>query len=94
MSLFQQYRPLKDTYDELFTAEARPRPEFEHTVEVLGASTPAECAFNQGLAEKALFNQGVTFSVYSDNRGSEKIRMPSTITIGLGSTSLVSTMRV
>jgi uncharacterized circularly permuted ATP-grasp superfamily protein len=73
VSLFQQYRPLRDTYDELFTGEARPRPEFEHTVEVLGASTSAECAFNQGLAEKALFNQGVTFSVYSDNRGSEKI---------------------
>jgi uncharacterized circularly permuted ATP-grasp superfamily protein len=30
-------------------------------------------ARNQSLAERALLNQGVTFSVYSDNRGTEKI---------------------
>jgi uncharacterized circularly permuted ATP-grasp superfamily protein len=35
--------------------------------------TPEELARLQGLSEIALMNQGVTFSVYSDSRGTEKI---------------------
>jgi uncharacterized circularly permuted ATP-grasp superfamily protein len=73
LPLFTQYRPLEDTYDELFASDGSPRAEFERTISVLGKTTFDQCAYNQALAEKALFNQGVTFSVYSDERGSEKI---------------------
>jgi uncharacterized circularly permuted ATP-grasp superfamily protein len=44
------------------------------TVEaMLAGGSAAEFARTQALAEAALMNQGVTFSVYSDARGVEKI---------------------
>jgi uncharacterized circularly permuted ATP-grasp superfamily protein len=42
-------------------------------IDQLDRMTPDELARHQQLAELALLNQGVTFSVYSDNRGTEKI---------------------
>ncbi len=71
--LFSGYRPLAGTFDETFAADGAPRPEFRRAVEALSARSTAEFARNQALAELALLNQGVTFSVYSDQRGSEKI---------------------
>ena len=71
--IFQGYRPLAGTYDELFAGEGAPRPEFERACASLGALSHGEFARAHALAEVALLNQGVTFSVYSDNRGSEKI---------------------
>ena len=52
---------------------ARPRPAFRRAIDALDAHTRAGFAVCQGLAERALLNQGVTFSVYSDQRGTEKI---------------------
>src|SRR5207247_1504827 len=40
---------------------------------LLGAQKAEEFARCQALAELSLLNQGVTFSVYSDERGTEKI---------------------
>ncbi len=72
-SLFTGYQPLPGTYDEAFTADGAPHPEFRRVLDALGKLTPDEFARAQALAEKALLNQGVTFSVYADNRGTEKI---------------------
>jgi uncharacterized circularly permuted ATP-grasp superfamily protein len=72
VKLFADYAPLAGTFDELFGPEAA-RPEFARVLEVLARTTPDELARMQALAEIALLNQGVTFSVYSDNRGTEKI---------------------
>lgn len=71
-SLFTGYEPLPGTYDEAFTADGA-HPEFRRVLDALGKLTPDEFARAQALAEKALLNQGVTFSVYADNRGTEKI---------------------
>lgn len=71
--LFEQYQPPPGTYDELFDASGAPRAGLRRVLESLGASTPEEFARSQGLAEMAMLNQGVTFSVYSDNRGTEKV---------------------
>lgn len=71
--LFSGYPFLPRTYDELFDERGVPRPSFGRIVASLGASTPEQFARAQALAELALLNQGVTFSVYSDNRGTEKI---------------------
>jgi uncharacterized circularly permuted ATP-grasp superfamily protein len=72
-SLFAGYRPLQGTFDEHFRDDGRSRPEFQATLELLGATTKEELSRCQDLAELALLNQGVTFSVYADERGQEKI---------------------
>lgn len=72
-TLFTDYPTLPGTFDELISPERVPRPEFRRALEGLGAMSPDAFARAQGLAELQLLNQGVTFSVYSDNRGTEKI---------------------
>ncbi|HTP26379.1 MAG TPA: circularly permuted type 2 ATP-grasp protein [Anaeromyxobacteraceae bacterium] len=71
--LFDSYRALPGVYDEACAPVGGLRPEFKRCLETLGGRTAAEFASHQGLAEVALLGQGVTFSVYSDQRGSEKI---------------------
>ncbi len=72
-SLFARYPALPATYDELINERGEPRPEFRRVVEFLGQQTPEQVRRSQALADLALLAQGVTFSVYADNRGSEKI---------------------
>jgi uncharacterized circularly permuted ATP-grasp superfamily protein len=72
-ALLDAYRPLADAYDEAFAAPGAPRPEFEGCLSALGAHSVPEFAQRQRFAEQALLNQGVTFSVYADDRGAEKI---------------------
>jgi uncharacterized circularly permuted ATP-grasp superfamily protein len=71
--LLDGYRPLAGTWDELFDASGEPRPPCRAALEALGARSRADFATCQALAERALLNQGVTFSVYSDQQGTEKI---------------------
>ena len=71
--LLADYPGLPGTWDELFTPGGSPRPAFRKAFDALGAHTRSGFAVCQGLAERALLNQGVTFSVYSDQRGTEKI---------------------
>ena len=70
--LLDGYHPLDGTYDELFSGREA-RPEFLRALEALAQSDVDEHSRRQALAELALLNQGVTFSVYSDQRGAEKI---------------------
>ena len=67
------YQPFKGTYDELVDENARPRPQARAAAALLGALSPDEYARYQALAELSLAQQGVTFSVYSDQRGTEKV---------------------
>lgn len=71
--LFAGYRTPDGTFDELIGPDGAPRPDFRRVIEILGSRTPDDFARAQSLAELALLNQGVTFSVYSDQRGAEKI---------------------
>lgn len=71
--LFAGYAPLAGTFDEMFLPDGRPRPEFQRLWGALEGRGRDDFARAQALAELALLNQGVTFSVYSDSRGSEKI---------------------
>jgi uncharacterized circularly permuted ATP-grasp superfamily protein len=73
MNLFESYRGLPGVWDELFDAEGTPRAGFGRAIDALDSRTAAEFGRCQTLAERALLNQGVTFSVYSDDRGTEKI---------------------
>jgi uncharacterized circularly permuted ATP-grasp superfamily protein len=71
--LFAGYPIAPGSFDELIAQGGEPHPDFRRVVELLGARSPEEFARAQGLAELALLHQGVTFSVYADNRGAEKI---------------------
>ena len=71
--LFSGYEPIPGTWDELFTDRGAPRPPFRKAIDALGMRGRGDFATCQALAERALLNQGVTFSVYSDQRGTEKI---------------------
>jgi uncharacterized circularly permuted ATP-grasp superfamily protein len=71
--LFDGYSAPPGTWDELFEAPGVPRKDVGRAVESLGATTAEAFVRCQSLAELALLNQGVTFSVYADERGTEKI---------------------
>ena len=68
--MLSQYQPLPGAFDELLGATERLRATLEAMV---AGGSAQEFARTQALAEAALLNQGVTFSVYSDSRGVEKI---------------------
>ena len=70
--LFDAYPALPGTYDEMFDGQT-PRPPFARVAQLLAKLSPDELARAQQLAEAALLQQGVTFSVYGDSRGTEKI---------------------
>lgn len=72
-SLFSGYTPPSSTFDELFAAPDTPRESVQALIAALGASRPEDFARSQALAEMAMRTQGVTFSVYADNRGTEKV---------------------
>lgn len=71
--LLDGYAPLTRTYDELYRPDGRPREDVAGLVSELDQLGRPEFMMRQKLAEGALFRGGVTFSVYSDSRGQEKI---------------------
>jgi uncharacterized circularly permuted ATP-grasp superfamily protein len=71
--LLAAYPALSGAFDELMAESGQPRAEFRACLELLTALSADELAHLQALAERALLNQGVTFSVYKDARGTEKI---------------------
>lgn len=72
-SLFAGYTPPPSTFDELVDERGEIRPAFTRCLEMLAGQPPEAFARAQALAEDALLHQGVTFSVYKDERGTEKI---------------------
>jgi uncharacterized circularly permuted ATP-grasp superfamily protein len=70
---FDDYRPLSGAFDEMVLENGQPRPHAGRAYSVVAQLTPEELVRCQQLAELSLYNQGVTFSVYTDSRGTEKI---------------------
>ncbi len=73
MGVFDSYQALAGSFDEMFAADSSVRPHTARLHALLNRLSTADFARHQGLAELSLFNQGVTFSVYSDRQGTEKI---------------------
>ncbi|MBP9892266.1 MAG: circularly permuted type 2 ATP-grasp protein [Planctomycetes bacterium] len=71
--VFKAYRPQVGTYDELFGVDGVPRPEFAKIVDIIDSMGTGEFRARQKLADAAFLKGGITFSVYSDSRGVEKI---------------------
>ncbi len=60
-------------YDELFESAGRPRAAARPLVERLAAMPSGDLARQQKAAEAELLQMGITFRVYGDERGQEKI---------------------
>ncbi len=73
LPLFGDYRSLDNTYDEFFSAAGPARPEVAGLVRALDKMGRREFQKRQQLANSAFLNAGVTFSVYSDERGGERV---------------------
>ena len=72
-TLLNGYHALDGTYDELVEANGATRQHANMVAHLLEKMTPDTFARCQALAELALAQRGVTFSVYSDERGTEKV---------------------
>ncbi len=71
-SLFSQY-DLDGVFDEMFEAVGRPRPHYHALLEELASVTPEELQRRQLDADRAFLTQGITFTVYGDEQGTERI---------------------
>jgi len=60
-------------FDEAFDTDGAPRPHYRDFMQAMARLNPQEFQKIQQMADLSLLNQGVTFTVYSDARGTEKI---------------------
>lgn len=59
-------------YDEMFLSSGSPRAHYRSLFTQLSSMTAEEFRSRSELADSSLMNQGITFTVYSDERGVEK----------------------
>jgi uncharacterized circularly permuted ATP-grasp superfamily protein len=60
-------------YDEMLAASGHPRPAYRRIYEQLNQLGPVELARRHGLALQMFRNHGITFAVYPDAEGTEKV---------------------
>lgn len=70
--LFQGYVP-GEFYDEMFLPSGKPRPQYAKLFEMIAAIPAAEFEERRNLADVAFLLQGITFTVYSDGMGTERL---------------------
>jgi len=71
--IFHDYHPHPTAWDELFDRTAEPHGHCTALVERLGQLAAPTFQARRASADLAFVNQGITFSVYADRRGVEKI---------------------
>jgi uncharacterized circularly permuted ATP-grasp superfamily protein len=71
--LFEGYRPHSTAWDELFQAANSPHDHCRLLFNRLGQASLTEFQQRRASADLVFVNQGITFSVYADRRGVEKI---------------------
>jgi len=69
---FEQYDN-EGFYDEMFTPSGEIRPGYQHFKDRVEQLTKVEFQRRQISAERALMAMGITFNVYSENEGTERI---------------------
>ena len=60
-------------YDEMFSAPGVPRPQYAKLYQKLVAMEPGQFEERRRLADLSFLIQGITFTVYSDGRGTERL---------------------
>jgi uncharacterized circularly permuted ATP-grasp superfamily protein len=71
MSLFDSYQT-GGFYDEMFQPDGQPRPHYRKLYQRLAQMSPEEFRRRCRLADSTLIQQGITFAVYGDEKGTEK----------------------
>src|SRR5579872_1636080 len=71
-SLFEGYET-GGFYDEMFIAPGQPRPQYVKLFQKLSAMAPAQFEERRRLADLSFLIQGITFTVYSDGQGTERL---------------------
>ena len=71
--LFGSYECHERSWDEIFQTDGRPQPHSKVLLDCLSDLTTSTFFERRALADLVFINQGITFSVYSDRRGVEKI---------------------
>lgn len=69
----RSYRLDPAGYDEMFAAEGKPRRANRQFVQMLDAISNNDLLVKQRAAEQSLLNLGITFTVYNNNEGTERI---------------------
>lgn len=72
-SIFAGYQPHAKAWDECFERDGSPHAPYRSLVEWLGQMDVDHFKERRQSADVVFINQGITFSVYSDRRGVEKI---------------------
>ena len=70
---FQHYEQHPTAYDGMFATDGMVRPEYNPLHEMLLNMTPEELYVRQQTADLSFLHQGITFTVYSNDEGTEKI---------------------
>jgi len=70
--LFENYAT-EGFFDEMFEADGLPRPHYKRLLQRFQEMEEEEFERKRALAESSYLNQGITFTVYSDDRGTEKV---------------------
>jgi len=72
-NLFSSYNQLPSTWDEMYCSDSNIRAQYEGFIEYLRNTSPEKLTKKEELSKQLFMSQGVTFTVYSDNEGIEKI---------------------
>ena len=72
-SILDKTYPLRDFYDEMFASPNEIRPHYRVLHDYLQTLSPADFAERRRLADTTFLNQGITFTVYGEEQGVERI---------------------
>ena len=64
---------LDQAYDEMLTPDGQPRPNYQPLLEAMLALSPEELARRKQSADLSFLTQGITFTVYGREEGTERI---------------------
>jgi len=70
--LFENYQ-IDGFFDEMFEGPNEPRPHYRRLLERFGGLTIEEFDRKRTAVDMSFMRQGITFTVYNDNRGTERI---------------------
>ncbi|HMV44323.1 MAG TPA: circularly permuted type 2 ATP-grasp protein [Leptospiraceae bacterium] len=73
MNIKLDYNETNPIYDEMFTTTDKPREHYKDVFEILATLGISEFKQKEVLAKLVSINQGITFTVYSDGKGIERI---------------------
>ncbi|MFS4482273.1 circularly permuted type 2 ATP-grasp protein [Hyunsoonleella sp. 2307UL5-6] len=72
-NLFSSYDLLSNTWDEMYSSDSDIRKQYKIINDYLRSTSPEVLFKKEELSKQLFMSQGVTFTVYNDNEGIEKI---------------------